>query len=244
MFNPRPDEAAIFRRFLTQSEQPRLLNTIKRYSSVEARRDHAVCRLLIGSGMRITECLKITTGDAADALQCGYLFIPKEHRKKSGGKKAEDNKPKRESTSIDLSVTLTKSVRAALYDLLILREGAGVDEALIVSRKSGGKAMTVRGFELRVAYWAKLSGLPEGVSPHWLRHTHAKNIMRESEAADPLRVAQLSLGQRSRRSTEIYTRLDREEFEAALHHTDRAVFGQPRIRIAQLRKQYERRAGV
>lgn len=231
MFNQQVTEAAIFRRFLTQSEQPRLLNTIKQFSSVEAKRDHAVCRLLIGSGMRIAECLKITTGAAADALQCGYLFIPKEHRK--GADK-----------SIDISIPLTKSVRSALYDLLILREGAGVDEALIVSRKSGGKAMTVRGFELRVAYWAKQAGLPEGVSPHWFRHTHAKNIMRESEAADPLRVAQLSLGQRSRRSTEIYTRLDREEFEAALHQADKAVFGKPRIRIAQLRRQHERRVGV
>lgn len=230
MFNQKEPEG-VFRRFLTKDEQPRLLNIIKQYSSAVAKRDHAVCRLLISSGMRIGECLTITTGDAADALQSGYLFVPKEHRK--GADK-----------SIDLSVPLTKSVRSALYDLLTLREGAGVDEALIVSRVSGVKAMTVRAFELRMTYWAKQAGLPAGVSPHWLRHTHAKNIMRESEAADPLRVAQLSLGQRSRRSTEIYTRLDREEFEAALHQADKAVFGKPRIRTADLRKQYERRVGV
>jgi site-specific recombinase XerC len=231
MFNQNQHEgAAVFGRYLLPAEQRRLLGTIRQYSSEVAKRDGAVCRLLIGSGMRIGETLLISVGDAAAALQSGHLFIPKEHRK---------------AEACDLSVLLTRSVRAALEDLLALRDGAELDEALIVSRKSkvrGWKAMTVRAFELRVAYWAKLAGLPEGVSPHWFRHTHAKNIMRESEAADPLRVAQLSLGQISRRSTEIYTKLDREELEAALHQVDGKVNGKPRLRLADLRKAHEGRA--
>lgn len=224
--------AGVFERFLTPAEQRKLLGTLKQYASEVAKRDDAVIRLLIGSGMRITECLRISTGDAADALQSGHLFIPKEHRK---------------GEACDLSVLLTKSVRSALYDLLTLREGAGVNEALIVSRNSrarAGKAMTVRAFEMRVTYWAKLSGLPEGVSPHWFRHTHAKNIMRESEASDPLRIAQLSLGHTSRRSTEIYTRVDREELAKALHQVDGAVNGKPRLRMAEQRKRYEGRVGA
>lgn len=231
MFNQKQTEgAAVFGRYLPTSEQRRLLGTIRQYSSEIAKRDGAVCSLLIGSGMRIGETLLISVGDAAAALQSDYLFIPKEHRK---------------GEARDLSVLLTKSVRAALMDLLALRDGAELDEALIVSRKSkarGWKAMTVRAFEMRVAYWAKLAGLPEGVSPHWFRHTHAKNIMRESEAADPLRVAQLALGQVSRRSTEIYTKLDREELEAALHQVDGKVNGKPRLRLADLRKAHEGRA--
>lgn len=221
--------AGVFERFLTLAEQRKLLGTLKQYSGEVARRDDAAIRLLIGSGMRITECLQISTGAAADALQIGHLFIPKEHRK---------------GEACDLSVPLTKSVRKALYDLLIMREGAGTDEALIISRNSrarGWKAMTVRAFEMRVAYWAKLAGLPEGVSPHWFRHTHAKNIMRESESADPLRIAQLSLGHTSRRSTEIYTRVDREELANALNQVDGKVNGKPRVRLADLRRQYEGR---
>lgn len=225
----QPQGAAVFGRFLTLAEQRQLRGTLKQYAGDVARRDGATIGLLIGSGMRVGECLMISVGDAVAALESGYLFIPKEHRK---------------GEACDLSVPLTRSVRYALGELLSLREGAELNEALIVSRKSrvlGWRAMTVRGFEQRVAYWAKLSGLPDGVSPHWFRHTHAKNIMRESVATDPLRVAQLALGHTSRRTTEIYTRLDREEYEAALHQVDGKVNGKPRLRVAGLRKEYERR---
>lgn len=229
MFDQKPQGAVVFGRFLTVPEQRKLLGTLKQYSSEVARRDDAVIRLLIGSGMRISECLLNSVGDAVAALKSNYLFIPKQNRK---------------GESCDLSVLLTRSVRRALQDLLALREGAEMDEALIISRNSAGrgwKAMTVRAIELRVAYWAKLAGLPEGVSPHWFRHTHAKNIMRESEAADPLRIAQLALGHTSRRSTEIYTKVDREELASALHQVDGKVNGKARLRLADLRRSYQGR---
>ena len=228
------NEAEVFRRYLTQKEQLNLLGTIKQYSSEIARRDFAVCALLISSGMRIGECLRISVGDAAAALESGYLFIPKEYRK---------------GEACDLSVTLTRSVRAALGELLALRSGddPALDEALIISRKSrarGWRALSIRCFELRLAHWARQAGLPDGVSPHWLRHTHAKNIMRNSTASDPLRLAQISLGQRSRRSTEIYTRPDREEVDAGLREVDGKVHGKPRLRLGGMRREYEGRAGV
>lgn len=231
MKNQKANEGGVFRRFLTKSEQPVFLGTIRQYSGDLPKRDHAVCQLLIAGGFRIGETLKITIRTAMTALDSNYLFIPKEHRK---------------GEACDHAQLATLTIRKALTDLLELREGAELDEPLIVSRVSRGKgkAMTVRAFELRVAYWAKLAGLPEGVSPHWFRHTHAKNIVRESKAADPLGVAQLSLGQRSRRSTEIYTKIDREELDAALKQTDRAMSGNPRLRMADLRKQYEGRAGA
>ncbi len=224
------EDEGVFKRYLTLEEQRKLLAVIKQDSSEIARRDGAVIRLLIGSGMRIGECLAITTGDAADALQCNYLFVPKARRK---------------AQACDLSIYLTRSVREALRELLAMREGAEVAEALIVSRNSaaGGKAMTARAFENRVAHWAGLAGLPE-VSPHWFRHTHAKNIMRSSQAADPLRIAQISLGQVSRRSTEIYTRPDREELATALNNVDGAVNGKRRVRMADLRRAHEGRASV
>ncbi|HLP97506.1 MAG TPA: tyrosine-type recombinase/integrase [Sideroxyarcus sp.] len=227
-----PEPVGVFRRFLTKSEQPQFLGTIRQYSGEIAKRDHAVCQLMIGGGTRVGETLKASVGDAVAALESSYLFIPKEHRK---------------GEACDLSVLVTLSIRTALLDLLSLREGAEMDEPLIVSRNSKGrgwKPMTVRAFEMRVAHWAKLAGLPDGVSPHWFRHTHAKNIVRSSEAKDPLRVAQLSLGQKSRRSTEVYTQLDREELEEALKQTDSALHAKPRMRMAQLRREYEGRVGA
>jgi site-specific recombinase XerC len=226
--DPGPD---VFRRFLTKAEQPVFLGTIRQFSGDIPKRDHAVCQLLIAGGFRIGETLKVSIRAAVTALETNYLFIPKEHRK---------------GEACDHAQLVTLTIRQALTDLLELREGADLDEPLIVSRVSRGKgrAMTVRAFEMRVAYWAKLAGLPEGVSPHWFRHTHAKNIMRESQATDPKRVAQLSLGQRSSRSTEIYTQLDREELETALKQTDQAMHGKPRLRLADLRKMHEGRVGA
>jgi site-specific recombinase XerC len=238
-----PHEDFVFKRFLTLDEQRKLLSTIKQFSSPIARRDAAVCQLLIGSGMRVGECLAVSCADAADALQSGYLFVPKEHRKKSVRGKAKSGDKPVAAVAADLSVYLTKSVREALLAILSLREGAGVNEALIVSRRSvaGGKAMTVRAFELRVAFWARQAGLPEGVSPHWFRHTHAKNIVATSECTDPLRIVQARLGQISRRSTEIYTKVDREEMAAAMREVDGKVHGKPRVRVAGLRKAFEGR---
>lgn len=230
MINQKPIEGgAVFGRFLTLAEQRTLLGLLKQQADPMAKRDGAVIRLLIGSGLRIGECLATSIEDALNALQSNYLFIPKANRK---------------GEACDLSVFLTRSVRAALIDLLTLREGAERDEALIVSRKSQGKPMTVRAFEMRVAHWARLAGLPDGVSPHWFRHTHAKNIIRDSEAADPLRIAQLALGHTSRRTTEIYTRPDREEMAEALRRVDGKVNGKGRVRMADLRKMHEGRVGA
>ncbi|MDD4926923.1 MAG: tyrosine-type recombinase/integrase [Methylotenera sp.] len=223
----------VFRRYLTLEEQRRLLATIKKHSGMTAQRDHALFTLLISSGLRIGECLKISCGAAADSLRCGRLFIPKDHRK--GHSKG---------TAIDHAVYLSCSVRKALDSLLSLREGAELSEALIVSRNDTGKAMTTRAVEMRVSYWALQANLPSGVSPHWFRHSHAKNIIRESEAADPMRIAQIALGHSDYRSTQIYTQVDREEMASAMDNVDSAVHGKPRVRISHLRQQYDRRVAA
>lgn len=213
------------RKYLTEDEQRRLLGTLKRYTGETARRDDALCRLLIHSGLRIGECLRLSVGDAAEALKSGYLFIPKAYRKGRAGEKR------------DHDVLVTHSVRAALHDLLALREGAHLDDALVISRKHG--VLTVRAFQFRVTYWAGLAGLPAGVSPHWFRHTCGMNIMRRTTATDPLGVVKARLGHSSIRSTEVYARATREKVEAALHEVD----GKPRLRLADLRKQHEGRVG-
>ena len=92
--------------YLTDTEQPQLLNTIKQYADEKAQRDYHICSALIHSGMRIGEFLLITVADALAALESGYLYIPADNRK--GGKR-------------DHSVYLTKSLRLDLIQLLELR---------------------------------------------------------------------------------------------------------------------------
>lgn len=213
-------------KYLTEDEQKRLLDVLNLYKSEVAQRDSAVVRLLIHSGMRVGECLRLSVRDAMAALKSGYIYIPKEYRKGRANERC------------DHEVLVTVSVRSALHDLLAIRVGAELDEALIVSRKSAGlgwHAMSVRGFQQRVTFWAGEAGLRDGVSPHWFRHTRAMNIMRRTTATDPLGVVKAALGHASIRSTEVYARQTRENVEAALREVD----AKPRLRIADLRKAHE-----
>jgi integrase len=213
----------MLKKYLTEEEQKSLLDVLKSTNSEVARRDDAAIRLLIHTGMRIGECLRLSLGDAAAALKTGYIYIPKEYRKGRPGEKR------------DHEVLVTEPVKKALGDLLALRIDAPLDDALIVSRKHG--VLTVRAFEQRVAYWARQAKLPEGVSPHWFRHTRAMNIMRRSTASDPLGVVKAALGHTSIRSTEIYGRQNKESVEAALREVDAVV--KPRLRLADLRRMHE-----
>lgn len=220
----------VMKRYLTEEEQRKLLSTVKQFADVHACRDFAWMRLLIHTGLRVGEFSKTTVGDAIQALKTGYLFIPKERRK---------GKPENRR---DHSVLVTQPVRAALLDLLGLREGAELDEALVISRKSNGRdwsGLSVRGFEQRVAIWAKLAGLPEGVSPHWFRHTRAMNIMENTTSNDPRGVVQAALGHISIASTGVYTGVTRAAMEAALHEVD----GPKVFRKRDMRRVYEGRVG-
>ena len=211
-------------KYLTEDEQKRLLQVLKQTTGETVRRDDALIRLLIHSGLRIGECLRLSIGDAVAAIKSGYLYLPKEYRKGRPGERR------------DHEVLMTNSVRLAVRDLLALRDGAPLDDALVVSRKHG--ILTVRAFQFRVTHWAKLAGLPAGVSPHWFRHTCAMNIMARTTATDPLGVVKARLGHSSIRSTEVYAHATREKVEAALHEVD----SKPRLRLADLRRLHEGRA--
>lgn len=222
----------MLRRYLTPDEQQLLLKTARQPADLFARRDAAWLSALLLSGLRITEFSRITLGAAVEALKSKYLFVPKENRK--GG-------------ASDHHVFVTAPLRAALETLITIRyemtgeADSALDGALVVSRQhSTASAMSVRSFQLRFKHWAQLAGLPADASPHWLRHSRAMNIMRQSQAADPRGVAKEALGHRSISSTGIYTGVLREELEQALATTD-APKGR-RVSLAALRKEFDKGA--
>lgn len=232
-------------RYLAPEQQRLLLTTVGRLSDLYARRDHAWIRALLTSGLRIQEFALITVGAAQEALRGKYLFIPKEHRKGKTLFNADGSVKK--VIRADHRVFVTAALGAALRDLVAIRfEISGAEAldpaaALVVSRHHGaGAPMTVRSYQLRLKHWAVLAGLPADVSPHWLRHSRAMNIMRSSESSDPRGVAQAALGHVSIGSTGVYTGVMREEVEAALERTD--ADGPKRVTLAQLRRDWEGRA--
>lgn len=228
---PRIGQERTMNRYLTEGEQFKLLSVLKQHSGeVLAARDYAWVRALRHSGLRIQEFSLISVGDALEALRFGYLFIPREHRK---GKRK------------DHRVYVTSALREALRDLLKCRYAMSSADCqqtdpLVISRH--GRGMTVRNYELRLSAWGRKAGLPPGVSPHWLRHTRAMQIMQSSTARDPRGVVQSALGHADIRSSGVYTQTPRAEVEAALEEIDSKSAG--RISTATLRKAYEGRAAA
>ncbi len=219
-------------RYLTEAEQDRLLKILKEAACRDAlgRRDDAAARALLYSGMRLGEFLKITVGDALAALQSGYLYLPKGHRK---------------GEAMDLDIYLTKPLRKAIEDLLKVRyelvvQDCLVTDPLVVGRH--GEGVTVRAFELRYKQHARIAGLAIS-SPHWLRHSYAMNIRRHSTARDSMPIIQRALGHRSIASTGIYAHATKEEVEQALDEAAKAT-APGRITKAQLRRAYEGRVAA
>ena len=208
-------------KYLTETEQTQLLNHIKKWAGDKAQRDYHIVSALMHSGMRIGEFLQITVADVIDAFQSGTLYIPKEHRK--GGKS-------------DHSVYLTKSLRIDLANLLGMR-GSDEPEHYLVAGRNDDMPMSARNLQRRLQAWANDAGLRHlQVTPHFLRHTHAMNILRSSTAKEPLRIIKAALGHRNLNTTSIYTEASREEVQAALDEIDQ----QPakRTTISTLRHQH------
>ena len=205
------------RRYLSEPEQRRLLNAAKSCADPLAQRDYHWMAALILSGMRIQEFSRLTRQRVQLALGCGWLVSRKEDCK--GHRKANE-------------YLVTQQLRVHLQALVKLSDslGTGIDLAddqeppLVWGRDIAGRAcaLSVRGYQLRMKHWAEVAGLDPRLSPHWLRHTRAMNIMRRSRGDNPLKVCQLALNHSSLASTGVYQQLSREEYERELQLVDGA----------------------
>jgi site-specific recombinase XerD len=95
------------------------------------------------------------------------------------------------------------ALQAYLQDVRpVLRARAEGPDPGFVFLNSRGGPMGVRGVRLRVDRLVRLAGLPEGVSPHTLRHSFASHLL---EGGADLRVVQELLGHSSLATTQLYT---------------------------------------
>lgn len=203
------------KRYLTDEEQRRLLRVVRDQAGLLAQRDYHWIRLLIETGMRINELATLSLDQAERALATGWLVVRRDQRKgQRSGHEYLVTEPVRQA--LDKLIWLHGECRPALLlppevcpPLLWGRCG-------VVRGKVLAEHMSVRSFQARMKHWAYLAGLPDGVSPHWLRHTRGVNIIRRSRGNNPLKVAQLALGHASIASTGIYTQMSREEYSREL----------------------------
>ena len=96
-------------------------------------------------------------------------------------------------------------------DLLARRREPGSEpEQLFLNHE--GVPIGVRGLRFRIDRLCRIAGLPEGVSPHTLRHSFATHLL---DGGADLRVVQELLGHESLATTQVYTHVSAARLRAA-----------------------------
>jgi integrase/recombinase XerC len=167
---------------LTPDEAARLV-TIEGDDAL-ARRDRALFELAYSSGLRVSEL------SGLDVERCRL----DEGEVRVVGKGSKER-----------IVPVGTAARKALAAWLAVRTAhvAPGEQAMFVGR--GGRRLTPRAIQQRVAAWAVRQGMPRHVHPHMLRHSFASHVLQSS---GDLRAVQEMLGHASIASTQVYTHLD------------------------------------
>ena len=91
------------------------------------------------------------------------------------------------------------------------RRGPGAEpDAVFLNHE--GAPLGVRGLRYRIDRLCRLAGLPDGVSPHTLRHSFATHLL---DGGADLRVVQELLGHESLATTQVYTHVSAARLRAA-----------------------------
>ncbi|MDR3417813.1 MAG: tyrosine recombinase XerC [Nevskia sp.] len=161
-----------------------LINALDREVEDSSVRDQAMVELFYSSGLRLAELHGLD-------LPPGNRF-PDELRVLGKGRK-------------ERIVPVGAKARAALDRWLCQRSqhAAANEPALFVGR--GGRRLSQRSIQLRLAAWARAAGLPAHLHPHKLRHSFATHLL---ESSGDLRAVQELLGHANLATTQIYTQLD------------------------------------
>jgi site-specific recombinase XerD len=101
------------------------------------------------------------------------------------------------------------------------RKAAPEPDAIFLNHD--GNPIGVRGLRYRIDRLCRIAGLPEGVSPHTLRHSFATHLL---DGGADLRVVQELLGHESLATTQVYTHVSAARLRAAY------VDAHPRARAA------------
>jgi site-specific recombinase XerD len=153
-----------------------------------ALRDRALVETAYAAGLRISELAAADLGSLE--LERGELRVLGKGRKERIGLLG---RPAREAIAGYLAEG--RPELAARGDPL-------ADAPTAIFLNHHGAALGVRGLRMRLDRLRRNAGLPEGVSPHTLRHSFATHLL---EGGADLRVVQELLGHESLATTQVYT---------------------------------------
>ena len=180
-----PKRPRLLPRALAPEQTAALLDAAAVDGGMLAVRDRAMFELFYSSGLRLAELVALDVPGGLD-LVAGEVTVT--------GKRGKTR-----------TVPVGAQAVAALGNWLERRVGLAApgEPAIFVSRRGG--RLSPRAVELRLARWARLSGLGQHVHPHMLRHSFASHVLQSS---GDLRAVQEMLGHASIATTQIYTHLD------------------------------------
>ena len=153
-----------------------------------ALRDRALVETAYAAGLRISELAAADLGSLD--LRRGELRVMGKGRKERVGLLG---RPAREALAAYLDEA---------RPVLVSRGDPLVEPPTAVFLNHHGGALGVRGLRMRLDRLAHLAGLPQGVSPHTLRHSFATHLL---DGGADLRVVQELLGHESLATTQVYT---------------------------------------
>jgi site-specific recombinase XerD len=163
-----------------------------------AMRDRAIVEVAYAAGLRISE-LAAATLSSID-LRRGEIRVLGKGRKERVGL---------------LGRPAVAALEAYLEDArpaLLARRRAVGPEPEHVFLNHEGAPLGVRGLRYRIDRLCRIAGLPEGVSPHTLRHSFATHLL---DGGADLRVVQELLGHESLATTQVYTHVSAARLRAA-----------------------------
>ncbi|RUO22529.1 site-specific tyrosine recombinase XerD [Aliidiomarina iranensis] len=145
-------------------------------------RDKAMLELLYATGLRVSELVQLQMSEVS--VRQGLVRVV-----------GKGNKERLVPMGEEALHWLSEYLRAARPELMKHK-----NDVVFLSLR--GKQMTRQTFWHRIRHYAALVGLPEGISPHRLRHAFATHLL--NHGAD-LRALQMLLGHSDIATTQIYT---------------------------------------
>jgi integrase/recombinase XerD len=170
-----------------------------------ALRDRALVETAYAAGLRISELAAADLGSLD--LRRGEIRVLGKGRKERIGLLG---RPAREAMSAYL-----EDGRPVLVEIGRQPHGpgtAGVDAPAEIFLNHRGRPLGVRGLRYRLDLLRRRAGLPDGVSPHTLRHSFATHLL---DGGADLRVVQELLGHESLATTQVYTHVSPTRLRAA-----------------------------
>jgi len=167
-----------------------------------ALRDRALVETAYAAGLRISELAGADLGSLD--LKRGEIRVMGKGRKERIGLLG---RPAREALSAYL-----EDGRPVLVELATSPSPVASDAPTEIFLNHRGRPLGVRGLRYRLDLLRRRAGLPDGVSPHTLRHSFATHLL---DGGADLRVVQEPLGHESLATTQVYTHVSPTRLRAA-----------------------------